>query len=119
MDAEIAAVLNREGFISARGVPFSSDLVHMLRRRWAIPTVKINGKEPNPVRWADGAYSVQGTADVLGITPQTVFKWMRKGWLKGRQLKKGMPWQIDIAEEEIAGLKTKVQRKSPPKMRAS
>jgi DNA invertase Pin-like site-specific DNA recombinase len=46
MDAEIAVVLNREGFISARGVPFSSDLVHMLRRRWAIPTVKINGKEP-------------------------------------------------------------------------
>jgi hypothetical protein len=44
---------------------------------------------------------------------------MRKGWLKGRQLKKGMPWQIDITEEEIAGLKTKVQRKSPPKMRAS
>jgi hypothetical protein len=71
MDAKIAAVLNREGFVSARG-----DLVNILRRRWAIPTVKINRKEPNPVRWPDGAYSVQRTADVLGITPLAVFKWM-------------------------------------------
>ena len=119
IDAEIAAALIREGFISARGVPFSGDLVHMLRQRWAIPTVKINGKEINPVRWPDGAYSVHGAAVALGITPQTIFKWIRKGRLNGRQLKKGMPWQIDITEEQIEDLKNQVQRKSPSKKRAS
>jgi len=80
----------------------------MLRPRWAIPTVKINGKDPNPARWSDGVYSVHGTATLLGITPQTVFKWIRKGHLKGRQLKKGMPWQIDIADDQIEHLKSKV-----------
>jgi DNA invertase Pin-like site-specific DNA recombinase len=119
MDAEIAAVLNQEGFVSARGAPFCGDLVHMLRHRWAIPTVKLNGKDPNPVRWSDGVYSVHGTATLLGITPQTVFKWIRKGHLKGRQLKKGMPWQIDIADDQIEHLKSKVQHKSPPKKKAS
>ncbi len=119
MDAEIAAILNREAFVSARGLPFSGDLVHMLRHRWAIPTVKINGKEANPPRWPDGAYSVQGTAAVLGVTPQTIFKWIGKGRLKGRQLKKGMPWQIDIADGQIEALKTMVQRKSLSKKMAS
>ena len=119
MDAEIAAVLNREGFVSARGVPFSGDLVYMLRRRWSIATVKINGKEPNPMRWRDGTYSIHGMAAVLGITPQTVFKWVRKGRLTGRQLKKGMPWQIDITDEQIQGLQMKVQSKSLSKKRAS
>jgi DNA invertase Pin-like site-specific DNA recombinase len=119
MDAEIAEFLNREGYISARGTPFRGDLVHLLRRRWAIPTVKINGAQPNPPRWADGSYSVQGMAVALGVTAQTVFKWLRRGRLKGRQLRKGMPWQIDVAENHIAELKNPVQHKSRSKMRAS
>jgi DNA invertase Pin-like site-specific DNA recombinase len=119
IDAEIAAILNQEGFISARGARFSGDLVHMLRCRWAIPTVKINGKDPNPAQWADGSYSVYGAAVILGMTPQTVFKWIRKGLLKGRQLRKGMPWQIDVKDEEIEPLKARVQRQSPSKKRAS
>ena len=119
MDAEIAKLLNREGYISARGTPFRGDLVHLLRRRWAIPTVKINGAQPNPPRWADGSYSVQGMVVALGVTAQTVFKWLRRGRLKGRQLRKGMPWQIDVAENHIAELKNPVQHKSRSKMRAS
>lgn len=119
LDAEIAAILNRESFISARGAPFSGDLVHLLRRRLAIPTVKINGTAFNPMRWTDGTYSVQGAAALLGITPQTVFKWISKGRLKGRQLKKGMPWQIDITSEQIEDLKAKLQHKSPSKKMAS
>ena len=37
MDAEIAEVLNREGYKTTRGTPFSGELVHLLRQRWAIP----------------------------------------------------------------------------------
>ena len=43
MDERIAAALNEEGFVSARGVPFSSQIVHLLRKRWVIATVKIGG----------------------------------------------------------------------------
>ena len=119
MDAEIAAVLNREGYLSAHGAPFSGEVVHLLRQRWTIPTVKINGTQPNPARWPDGSYSVQGMAVALGVTTQPVFKFLRNGHLKGRQLKKSMPWQIDVAENRIAGLKSQVNRKSRSKIGAS
>jgi len=69
MDGEIACILNAEAFRTAHGPPFSGGMVHQLRKRWQISTVKINGKEPNPPRWSDGTYSVQGAAAAIGITP--------------------------------------------------
>lgn len=119
MDGEIAAVLNAEGLVSARGRPFSGGEIHLLRKRWGISTVKINGKEPNPPRWPDGTYSVQGAAEVLTITPQTVFKWLRKGRLTGEQLVKGMPWKISLSDQHITVLKAKVRRISRSKMEVS
>jgi hypothetical protein len=46
------------------------------RTRWGIPTVKINGVGANPMRWPDGSFSIQGVAEELGITPQTVFDYL-------------------------------------------
>ena len=97
MDKEIAAVLNREGFVAARGCAFQGKNVWLLRQRWGLATVKINGVSANPPRWPDGSYSVQGAAAALGITPQTVFDYLGRGLLHGRQLTKGQPWQIDVA----------------------
>jgi hypothetical protein len=80
MDGEIATILNAEGLLSARGRPFSSGEIHLLRKRWGIATVKINnGKEANPRRWPDGTYSVQGAAEALSITPQTVSTGCKRG----------------------------------------
>jgi len=63
------------------GAPFLHGTVHLLRKRWAIRTVKINGDDASPLRWPDGSYSIQGIAAALGITAQTVFKWLQKGRL--------------------------------------
>jgi hypothetical protein len=109
MDGEIAPILNAEGLVSARGRPFSGAEIHLLRKRWGIPTVKINGKEANPQRWPDGTYSVQGAAKVLTITAQIVFKWLQKGRLTGQQLAKGMPWKIILFDEQIPVLKALVR----------
>src|SRR5207302_730261 len=65
MDREIARVLNADGLLSAHGRPFSGGEVHLLRKRWSIPTVKINRTEHNPRQWPDGTYSVQGAAEAL------------------------------------------------------
>ncbi len=43
MDKEIAATLNREGFIAARGCAFRGENVWLLHKHWGIATVKING----------------------------------------------------------------------------
>src|SRR5215468_11076804 len=119
MDHEIAMTLNAEGLLSAHGRPFSGDEVHLLRKRWSIPTVKINGTEQNPLQWPDGTYSVQGAAAALSISTQTVFKWLQKGRLSGRQLAKGMPWQITLSSLQIAELRTQVRRTNQSKKEAS
>lgn len=105
MDGEIADILNEEAFRTAHGPPFSGNMVHLLRKRWNISTVKINGTAVNPPKWPDGSYSVQGAAAVIGITPQTIFDWLRKGWLTGKQLAKGMPWQIPLSPEQATALR--------------
>ncbi|MBV8402252.1 MAG: hypothetical protein JOZ17_26550 [Acetobacteraceae bacterium] len=110
MDHEIAITLNAEGMISARGVPFLHGTIHLLRKQWGIRTVKINGDAANPLRWPDGSYSIQGAATALGITAQTVFKWLRKGRLQGRQLAKGQPWQITLSTDQIRALHQQARR---------
>lgn len=119
MDRAIAAALNAEGISTARNTPFVGENVHLCRKRLGIRTVKINGVDANPRRWPDGSYSVQGAAEALDVTPQTVFKWMRKGRLSGRQLTKGQPWQINLSDEQIATLAAQVRRTSRSTKEAS
>ncbi len=110
MDAEIAAQLNAAGFVTALGQPFQSKMVFTLRKKWQIPTVKINGNEPNPRQWPDGSYSIQGVAEALEVAPITVFAWLRRGKLTGEQLSRGMPWKIRLTDEQINTLKATVRR---------
>ncbi len=110
MDREIAEALNQEGFVAARGCAFRGENVWLLRQRWGLATVKLNGVSPNPLRWPDGTYSIQGAAAVLEVTAQTVFKWLKKGWLTGEQLTKGQPWKVTLSDREIPDLKARVRR---------
>ncbi len=119
MDKEIASELNAEGFLAAQNCAFKGDNVWLLRRRWGIATVKINGTSHNPFRWPDGTYSVQGAAAALGITPQTIFKYMARGLIQGRQLVKGQPWQIELTEDQIDILRARAQRNRRSRKQAS
>ena len=119
MDREIACILNAEGFRTAHGPPFSGGMIHQLRNRWHITTVKINGKEANPPRWPDGTYSVQGAAAAIGITPQVIFDWLRRGRLHGTQLAKGMPWQIKLTPEQAIQLRAQARRTNRSRREAS
>lgn len=110
MDKEIAQILNQEGFTTARGCRFRGENVWLLRDRWSIATVKINGVAANPMRWSDGSYSVQGVASLLGVTPQVIFDYLARGFLVGRQLVKGQPWQIDPTDDQIRYLQNRLQR---------
>ncbi len=118
MDAEIAAILKQEGFVAARGCAFKGENVWVLRTRWGIPT-SINGMDKNPMRWPDGTFSIQGAAAELGVTPQTVFDYLARGWLAGRQLAKGQPWQIELSDEQISQLRNRVRRIKRSKKEAS
>ncbi|MBH5371015.1 hypothetical protein [Bradyrhizobium glycinis] len=91
MDGEIAAILNQEGFVAARGCAFKGENVWLLRTRWGIPTVKINGVDKNPMPWSDGSFSIQGAAAQLGVSPQRVFDYLARGLLAGRALRRPNP----------------------------
>jgi DNA invertase Pin-like site-specific DNA recombinase len=119
MDKEIAAILNQEGLVAARGCVFKDENVWLLRKRWNIPTVKINGDSANPMRWPDGSFSIQGVAAVLGVTTQTVFDYIARGLVAGHQLTKGQPWQIDLSDEQISQLRARVRRTKRSKKEAS
>jgi len=119
MDKEVAKVLNQEGFLTTRGGPFTGGNVSVLRNRWGIPTVKINGIDANPPRWADGRWSVQGAAIALGVRPHTIFHYLARGLLVGHQLAKGQPWQIDLSPEQIDRLRAHVQRMRRSRKEAS
>jgi DNA invertase Pin-like site-specific DNA recombinase len=119
MDREIAAILNQEGFVAARGCKFKGENVWLLRKRWNIPTVKINGFGSNPTRWPDGSLSIQGVAVALGITTQTVFDYLGRGLLAGYQLTKGQPWQIELTDEQIHRLRARVRHTKRSKKEAS
>ena len=118
-DSEIAAALNAEGLLSTRGTAFNHRLVHLLRKRWNIATVKINAGAENPPCWPDGTYSVQGAAHALGVTAHTIFAWLKSGRLAGHHLAKGMPWQITLTDEQIPQLQSFRRRTSPSRRQAS
>ncbi|WP_425311712.1 recombinase family protein [Microvirga massiliensis] len=119
MDKEVAEVLNQEGFTAARGCRFRGENVWLLRTRWGIATVKINGVAANPMRWPDGSYSVQGAAAAVGVTPQTIFDYLARGFLVGRQLVKSQPWQIDLTDDQIRYLRDRLQRTRRSRKEAS
>ena len=106
----IAATLDAEGFRTARGRRFNGPLVWQLRQQWRLPTRPHHGGGPMPLRWDDGTYSVAGAAQIVGVTPGTVYGWIRDGRLSGRQRAKGLPWQITLADEDIDSLCQYVQR---------
>jgi transposase-like protein len=49
-------------------------------------------------------------AVAVGITPQVLFDWLRRGRLTGKQLAKAMPWQITLTPEQAIELRAKVRR---------
>ena len=119
MDKQIASLLNAEGVVSARRRPFTYENVWLLRQRWGLTAAKLNPVGANPPRWPDGSYSVQGAASALGVTAQTIFDYLSRGLLSGRQLTKGQPWQIDLSAPQIAALQarllhTKRSRRTAP-----
>lgn len=119
MDREVADVLNKEGFVSARRRPFTYENVWLLRQRWRVPAIKLNPKGACPAQWTDGSYSVGGAAAAIGVTPQTIFDYLANGRLIGRQIAKGQPWQIELTPDQIGTLQQRLIRTRRSKKEAS
>jgi hypothetical protein len=76
-DAKIAAILNRQGRRTARGLSYTTSRVQSLRHHWKIPCHQ-------PTNQPQGELlNVTTTANQLGITPSTLLRWLNDGFVAG------------------------------------
>ncbi|WP_300465199.1 recombinase family protein [Desulfobacula sp.] len=94
-DAMIAGILNRQGRRTARNHRFTANRVGNLRRHWSIPKFDATSA---PID--DGELlTVQKAAEILGVAPGTVHRWLLDGFIAGKQITPGAPWRIRMTEE--------------------
>jgi DNA invertase Pin-like site-specific DNA recombinase len=109
-DRQIATALHTEGYRTTYGGAFQAKNIWYLREKWGWPSVKEAGLRPDRLRWDDGAYTVQGAVEALGVTTDTVHEWLKKGLIQGRSLGPYMLWQIDLTPEQIQTLRQQAEQ---------
>lgn len=48
----------------------------------------------------EDVYTVQRAAERLGVTGNTVVRWIERGLLKASQIKSGAPWRVQVTESD-------------------
>lgn len=93
-DAIIAGILNQQGRTTARGDRFTAGKVANLRAYWKIPCFAAPSTPPEgePV-------TIDKAAEVLGVAPSTVHRWLADGFIAGEQLTPRAPWRIRVTDE--------------------
>ena len=104
-DAVIAGILNRQGKVTAKGMRFTANRVSSLRTHWKIPCFT-----PSQVHQKGDVVTIDRAAQILGIAPSTVHRWLNDGFIAGEQLTPGAPWRIRITDE----LRARFVDRTPP-----
>ncbi len=93
-DAIMAGILNRQEKKTATGESFTANKVGNLRRYWEIPRFEAPSTPPEgePV-------TIDKAAEILGIAPSTVHRWLADGFIAGEQLTPGAPWRIRMTDD--------------------
>jgi DNA invertase Pin-like site-specific DNA recombinase len=76
-DRQIAKQLNSQGRKSGTGKAFDRCIIQHIRFRYGIKSLFENLRE-------QGLLTKEEISEVLGVTPQTILAWRKKGSLKGR-----------------------------------
>jgi DNA invertase Pin-like site-specific DNA recombinase len=93
-DATIAGILNRQGRRSARGLRFTATIVQGLRHHWHIDRYQPPATPP------DGELvTITRAAELLGVAPSTVHRWLADGFIAGEQPTPGAPWRIRVTDQ--------------------
>jgi excisionase family DNA binding protein len=95
-DAQIAASLNQEGVVSAKGKCFTRKMISWIRYRYDIPAASLKGAEE---------LTVNEVADLFGVRPGVIYYWIAHGHLPVRRLDSGKPYLITLEPEKKAELR--------------
>ena len=91
-DRQIAAILNKQGRRTGTGLLFTEPRVKSVRQQYQIPAAP-------PADPASGLYTIDQAARELGVTPPTIYRWLRAGLLPGEQTTPGASWRIRLSDE--------------------
>jgi len=95
-DVQIAATLNQEGLLSAKGQGFTPSIVKWMRYRYEIPIPSLKGSNELTVRQVADRFAVS-----LGV----VYYWIQRGHLSARRVEPGFPYWITLSAEKEAELR--------------
>jgi DNA invertase Pin-like site-specific DNA recombinase len=93
-DGVIAGILNRQGRTTVRGERFSANQVGSLRRYRHIARFEPPAQPPQ-----GKLVTIAGAAEILGVAPSTIHRWLAEGIIAGEQITPGAPWNIRITDE--------------------
>jgi len=94
-DAQIARILIRKRIKTPKKRDaFSARHVAGLRRGHGIERFRKRGDEPVT------AYTVEQAAGLFGVSPTTIYGWLRGGVLLGEQITAGAPWSITVSDAD-------------------
>jgi len=93
-DGVIAGIVNRQGRRTAHGDRFTANKIGNLRRYWKIPRF-----DPSTASQQGELVTVQRAAQILGLAPSTVHRWLAEGFIAGEQVTPGAPWRIRVNDE--------------------
>jgi hypothetical protein len=104
-DDVIAGILNRQGRKTATGERFTANQVGGLRRYRNIPRYDPPAEPP-----AGKVVPICKAAEILGVYPSTIHRWLNDGFIAGEHITPGAPWQIRITDE----LRARFVEQTPP-----
>ena len=90
-DTEIADELNREGQVSAKGLPYTSKIIQWIRCRYRIPAAEL--KRPEEL-------TIRQVAEKFGTSDQVVYYWIDHGVIRSRRIHGGMPHWITLSDTD-------------------
>ena len=93
-DDVIAGILNRQGRKTATGRRFTAGHVGNLRRYH-----KMDRFQPRADASEGELVTIQKAAEILGVVPSTLHRWVNAGFIVGEQITPGAPWRIRMTEE--------------------
>jgi DNA invertase Pin-like site-specific DNA recombinase len=103
-DKQIARLLNRAGKPTGRGNGWTEVRVRSFRHHHEIAVYR-------PGEWAErGEITLEAAARLIGVTPMTALRMIRRGDLKGRQLCRGAPWVIRTEDVAVFGSEKRASR---------
>jgi DNA invertase Pin-like site-specific DNA recombinase len=98
-DDLIALTLNREGWLTFTGLPWTRQRVAGVRRKQHIPTA-CPSLSATPGPRGDGLISAAQAARELDVNPSLIADWFRRGWLLGHQPRPGTPVWVRLSPQD-------------------